>query len=495
MGQALYRKHRPKNLGEIVGQEHITRTLKQALKTGRISHAYLFTGPRGTGKTSIARILAHEINQLPYTDNSMHLDISDIDAASNRRIDEIRDLRDKVHVAPTSAKYKVYIIDEVHMLTREAFNALLKTLEEPPEHVVFILATTEVHKLPETIISRTQRYTFQPIDQALVIRQLADIAKKEKIDIDEAALAHIAQAGQGSLRDSTSLLDQAGSLPGHVDEAAIRNLLGIVPSAMLEQLVHAVASATSSKQVLGTAAMLYDQGFQAPQVSHQLISFLRQGLVDDSLRLPFDKTLAIIDALLTVPDAHDPERRLEIILLTHAVMLQANAPIAAEQPPATAKAVEAPPKPIAKPEQPKQEEPPKVPEPAQPAVKAQPTPKKSAVKPVAEGPLNDKAWAKVVDAVRTKYYTLYSVLKMAEPVFGGNELELGFDFAFHQKRINDVKNKAIISQLIFDITGQNVSITCVKRAAGSAKTKPIAAQDGAHASITDIFGGGELLKS
>ncbi len=146
-----------------MGQEHITTALNHALEKGMISHAYLFTGPRGVGKTSIARILAHEINGLPYDDDQTHLDIIEIDAASNRRIDEIRDLRDKVHVAPSSAKYKVYIIDEVHMLTKEAFNALLKTLEEPPAHVVFILATTEAHKLPETIISRTQRYAFKPV--------------------------------------------------------------------------------------------------------------------------------------------------------------------------------------------------------------------------------------------------------------------------------------------------------------------------------------------
>ncbi|HEX7963643.1 MAG TPA: AAA family ATPase, partial [Candidatus Saccharimonadales bacterium] len=143
MGQALYRAHRPKKLSEVVGQEHITGALTRALANGTVSHAYLFTGPRGVGKTTIARILAHEINGLPYDDESMHLDIIEIDAASNRRIDEIRDLRDKVHIAPTMAKYKVYIIDEVHMLTKEAFNALLKTLEEPPAHVVFILATTE----------------------------------------------------------------------------------------------------------------------------------------------------------------------------------------------------------------------------------------------------------------------------------------------------------------------------------------------------------------
>src|SRR6266498_3631 len=152
MGRALYRTYRSKKLAEIVGQEHITTALNHALEKGMISHAYLFTGPHGVGKTSIARILAHEINNLPYDDDSMHLDIIEIDAASNRRIDEIRDLRYKVQTAPTSAKYKVYIIDEVHMLIREAFNALLKTLEEPPVYVTFILATTEPHKVPQTII-------------------------------------------------------------------------------------------------------------------------------------------------------------------------------------------------------------------------------------------------------------------------------------------------------------------------------------------------------
>src|SRR6185312_9176361 len=170
MGQALYRKYRSKSFDDVVGQDHITKTLKNALSSGRISHAYLFTGPRGVGKTSVARILAHEVNDLSYNDESVHLDIIEIDAASNRRIDEIRDLREKVNIAPAAAKYKVYIIDEVHMLTREAFNALLKTLEEPPAHVIFILATTEAHKLPETIISRTQRFEFKPIGARQMVK-------------------------------------------------------------------------------------------------------------------------------------------------------------------------------------------------------------------------------------------------------------------------------------------------------------------------------------
>src|SRR5579872_6827852 len=191
MGQVLYRKYRSKKLSEIVGQEHITKTLNEALKKGTISHAYLFTGPRGVGKTSIARILAHEVNNLPYDEDVNNIDIIEIDAASNRRIDEIRDLREKVHIAPSSAKYKVYIIDEVHMLTKEAFNALLKTLEEPPEHVIFILATTEAHKLPETIVSRTQRYNFKPIDDKDIAGHLAMIAKREGIKAEPEALKAI----------------------------------------------------------------------------------------------------------------------------------------------------------------------------------------------------------------------------------------------------------------------------------------------------------------
>jgi DNA polymerase III subunit gamma/tau len=202
MGQALYRKYRSKSFDEVVGQDHITTTLKNALKAGKISHAYLFTGPKGVGKTSVARILAYAVNELPYDEQATHLDIIEIDAASNRRIDEIRELRERVHTAPSSATYKVYIIDEVHMLTKEAFNALLKTLEEPPAHAIFILATTEAHKLPDTIISRTQRFSFKPIEDAEVVTHLQTIAAKEKIVIDQPALQLIAKHGAGSFRDS-----------------------------------------------------------------------------------------------------------------------------------------------------------------------------------------------------------------------------------------------------------------------------------------------------
>ena len=207
MGVALYRKYRSRSLDDVVGQDHVTTLLKNALKSGQIGHAYLFTGPRGVGKTSIARILAHEINGLPYDNESNHLDIIEIDAASNNGVEDIRDLRERVQIAPVSAKKKVYIIDEVHMLSKQAFNALLKTLEEPPEHVVFILATTDIDKVPDTIISRTQRHTFRRASVPDIIANLNRIASKEGVNVDEDALQLVARHADGSFRDSVILFD------------------------------------------------------------------------------------------------------------------------------------------------------------------------------------------------------------------------------------------------------------------------------------------------
>ena len=243
MSQALYRKYRSKSLADVVGQDHITDILTRALKSGRIAHAYLFTGPRGVGKTSIARILAHEINQLPYDDESNHLDIIEIDAASNNGVEDVRDLREKVQIAPVSAAKKVYIIDEVHMLSKPAFNALLKTLEEPPEHIVFILATTDVEKLPATIISRTQRYGFRAITTEDAVKHLQHIAKEEKLKISEDALKLIAERGDGSFRDSISLLDQLSSLADDKDgitAALIESSLGLAPVTIIDSLLDAV---------------------------------------------------------------------------------------------------------------------------------------------------------------------------------------------------------------------------------------------------------------
>ena len=243
MSQAFYRKYRSKNLSEVVGQNHITEILEKSLAKGKISHAYLFTGPRGVGKTSIARILAHQINNLPYSEEDQHPDIIEIDAASNNGVDEIRNLREQIQVAPFSAKYRVYIIDEVHMLSKAAFNALLKTLEEPPEHAVFILATTDAHKIPATIISRTQQFVFHYISKSDIAKHLAFIAERENIKISPEALEIIAERGGGSFRDSISLLDQLSSISSEeITASQIEAILGLAPKKQITNLLEAYKS-------------------------------------------------------------------------------------------------------------------------------------------------------------------------------------------------------------------------------------------------------------
>lgn len=517
MGQALYRKYRSKKLSEVIGQEHITSTLEHALKTGKISHAYLFTGPRGVGKTSIARILAHEINQLPYTDDSIHLDIIEIDAASNRRIDEIRDLRDKVNIAPTSAKYKVYIIDEVHMLTKEAFNALLKTLEEPPAHVVFILATTEIQKLPETIISRTQRYTFKPVSQDKVVAHLKSIAKEEKIDVTDGALELIAAHGEGSFRDSISLLDQAGGHDGKVDESHIRTLLGIPPVESIKELAaqlrnhDAVAAVTIMEQ-------LCSQGFQPSQIAKHLGAVWRSQLVEDRQAATTD--FALLKKLLDVPAAQDPERYLEIVLLEYALAPQTAAAavqpvpqtptpsqrqIIKEVPVPKAPAVKEPPV-TAKSEQPK--EAPKEPQATESVQKAA-TAKTATPAPTAH--FDESVWPEMLAVLKKQYNTLYSIVRIATPVFTSEGLELGFSFAFHKKQVAEAKNKKIISDILKGLTGKTIIIECTVVKKESPVPNPAAAELVADqaitpvtpvttdkqdiSSISNIFGGAELLES
>lgn len=289
-----------------MGQSHITRILQRAIARGHIAHAYLLTGPRGVGKTSIARILAHEINGLPYTDESTHLDIIEIDAASNNSVEDIRDLRDKVQIAPTSSPKKIYIIDEVHMLSKSAFNALLKTLEEPPEHVVFILATTDADKLPATILSRVQRFNFRAISPRDAAKHLAFIAEQEKIAITPDALELIAEQGKGSFRDSISLLDQLRSLSDEtIDRAMVAEVLGLAQDELVEGLLAAYATAD-----IGRAARLIDEaeaaGTPAELLAEQLLGIARQRVVEDAALLP------LLDKLLAVPRAGWPR----IALLT-----------------------------------------------------------------------------------------------------------------------------------------------------------------------------------
>lgn len=238
--KALYRKYRPKSLAEVVGQEKVTKVLQNSLEKDRISHAYLFTGPRGTGKTSVARIFAHEINHFPYELEDSYVDIIEIDAASNTGVDNIRELREKATIAPTKGKYKVYIIDEVHMLSKSAFNALLKTLEEPPEHVVFLLATTDVQKVPTTITSRVQTLVFSLANKETMQSHLKKICDAENIKISDDAIEIIVRRGGGSFRDSLSLLDQIFSLASEteISKEIVEKSLGLPQDEMLSDLLN-----------------------------------------------------------------------------------------------------------------------------------------------------------------------------------------------------------------------------------------------------------------
>jgi DNA polymerase-3 subunit gamma/tau len=276
---ALYRKYRSADLDDIVGQEHITKTLSAAIKADKLSHAYLFTGPRGVGKTSVARILARTVNGIEPEDEVQNfLDIVEIDAASNRGIDEIRSLREKVAVAPAKLKYKVYIIDEAHMLTREAFNALLKTLEEPPAHVIFILATTEANKLPETIISRTQRYDFHAFNQEEIVGRLKHIAKTEKINITDSAIEQIAQVSGGGMRDAIGLLDQLAALETQIDEQTTSQFLGLANNADVLQILQTCKSGKSAKAIEDFKQIL-DSGVSAIELLFQLQNVARAELL------------------------------------------------------------------------------------------------------------------------------------------------------------------------------------------------------------------------
>jgi DNA polymerase-3 subunit gamma/tau len=497
---ALYRKYRSKSLSEIIGQDHITKTLSNAIKNNRISHAYLFTGPRGTGKTSIARILAHEINKIPYNDESTHLDIIEIDAASNRRIDDIRDLREKVKIAPLSVEYKVYIIDEVHMLTNESFNALLKTLEEPPAHVIFILATTEVHKLPATIISRTQRHSFKSVPTEMLSRHLKNIAEAEGIKITDEALNLLATHGNGSVRDSISLLDQLSNQISEVDEKTVELLVGAAPKKQLSDLLTAVNSGNYS-EVLKLTSNLIESGINPSGIANQLALVIRDNAKRDSVD---NSQIDLLYNLLLVHGSTFPQLTLESTLLKAANQNSDSLTVVATDT-KHIKTAQAKAEPI-----------------KASTVAAEISPQKELKSKVTKGPKDvpnaetrhakskeipadfkiEDSWQEILDEIKTQNNSLYTVLRLAKYQIKGDTLLLEFNFPFHKKRVDDFKNMNTLSQVISKTTGLELGIEAVVN-----KTADVSTESGsdtkkdqsedAHASVIDnvrdIMGGGEIV--
>ena len=504
MSKALYRTYRSKSLSEVVGQSHVTDILARAIAAGRISHAYLLTGPKGVGKTSIARILAHEINGLPYEDDSSHLDIIEIDAASNNGVEDVRDLREKVQIAPTSAKHKVYIIDEVHMLSKAAFNALLKTLEEPPEHVVFILATTDVDKLPATIISRTQRFSFRSISTADAVKHLRHIADSEKIKIDDDALQLIAERGDGSFRDSISLLDQLSSLTDSktgITTELIEASIDLAPKKMIDQLIETVESHDIPALVAALDGA-FDQGISGGVLASQLTQRVREMVVEKPQLLP------LLDSLLDVAKSPQPNLKLLSVLGTAATPKQVTKTVALAAPvlevSATIEELEKQAtrkKPIEKPA----------------TMKVEETTLETSMTPLHEGDAPDRAGlapqatseagpverlpnanggvladqsttelfdpAKLIEYTREHYVAVYSVLSKCTFELDGNMLTIYAGNKFYKKKLDDTKYAPILSQSLETLGYKDLEIHTIPTAHPPSDEQAFA--------VAAIMGGGE----
>ncbi|MBO5929149.1 MAG: DNA polymerase III subunit gamma/tau [Clostridia bacterium] len=490
MYQVLYRKWRPQTLSEVYGQPAVTTALKNELRLNRLAHAYLFTGSRGTGKTSCAKILAKAVNCLNPQDGDpcnecencrgidagTILDVTEIDAASNNGVDNIRDLRDEVNFAPAIAKYRVYIIDEVHMLSSGAFNALLKTLEEPPEHVIFILATTEVHKLPATILSRCQRFDFGRIAVEDIAARLHYVAEQEGFTLADDAARLIARLADGGMRDALSLLDQCLSRSHEITVDVVTEATGMAGREYLFRLVAAIRNHDTAT-ALDLLNTLYDGSKDMERLCVELIDCYRNILILKSVKkadelvpvsaaemeelraeaaaVSLEMLLHIMDVLQRTLDRlkGGVSRRVEMetmllrlcdptldttleALLRRIERLEAGAPVAAVAP----VKVETPKTPAPKPEAPKAE-----PKPAPPAESA------SAVRPCDN-------WAEILEQIAKQSPPLYGVLMDSTAMCGGEELIIVTDNELFGTLVHQDSNKTVLMQAVQAVMGRPMRI-------------------------------------
>ena len=502
----LYRRWRSRTFAEIIGQDHVTHTLLNALRAGRIAHAYLFSGPRGTGKTTTARVLAKAVNCLDPREGepcnqcaictsmneSRALDLIEIDAASNRGIDEMRDLRDKIGFSPSECRFKVYVIDEVHMLTNEAFNALLKTLEEPPPHAIFVLATTEPHKIPLTVLSRCQRFDFRRVTLADLQRKLRTIAASENIRIDPAALEAIARYATGSFRDAESLLDQLVSSGAEtVTLEDLRRVLGSAPEELLASIIRAVAERDAGA-ALRLVNEALDQGAEPRQLTRELLEWLRVLILvkngaADLAAIPAEA----LPKWQAQADAVSPRYLLDVIRLVSQAGNQLKAGIHGQLPLELA-LVEAvltadheeqlvEPAPRANPSRrefrvpvpDEQSAPPlRTVDATQDSPSTEPTnsvaadsPQPAVQQPEIEGDLSlswlQVNWGRLLQGVRTRSRPVEALLKSCEPLAVDDDVVvLGFYHAFHKDRVSEEKSRRVVEDALQELRGRHHRIQC-----------------------------------
>ena len=486
--KALYRRYRPKSLEEVIGQPQITDILKKSLASGKIAHSYLFVGPRGCGKTSVARILAHEINQFPYALADDYLDIIEIDAASNTGVDNIRDLREKAIIAPAKGKYKIYIIDEVHMLSKSAFNALLKTLEEPPEHVIFIMATTDAHKVPVTITSRSQVFTFKLADPSTMFEHLKKIAKTEKIQIADDALKIIVKRGGGSFRDSLSLLDQISTISdSEITAEIVNSALGLPQEDIIQSLLAAFQSGNLDT-VRVTLQNLYDANIKAESIADSLIT--------EIIANPNAVFLPLLDQLIEVQRSPYPQVKLLLALASQAkavsyepvvtvapapqvVTAPAPAPAPTPTPAPAPTPTSAPaPAPAAKPE-PKAEPEAKAEAAAEPAAEVPAAKPAPVVTQIASGTPDPELWQKILEYAHEKYLSIHKYLVDSDYLVDNNQLMIYAKKKFAKTQLD--KKKAALTAILPD--GMTIEV----------KAETLA-KDETIADIAAIMGGGEEVQ-
>jgi DNA polymerase-3 subunit gamma/tau len=522
--QALYRRWRSRTFAEILGQDHITDTLLNALRAGRIAHAYLFSGPRGTGKTTTARVLAKAVNCLDPQDGEpcnqcaicrslnegRALDLIEIDAASNRGIDEIRDLREKIAFSPNECRYKVYVVDEVHMLTNEAFNALLKTLEEPPPHAIFVLATTAPHKIPTTVLSRCQRFDFRRVTLPHLKHKLQLICAQESVQIQPAALDAIARYAAGSFRDAESLLDQLisyGAEEIKLDD--VRRVLGSAPEEVISAIVDSVVKGDSGAG-LSLINEALDSGVEPRQLTHEILEHLRavlllknggadllsvtpevlQEMTAQAERFPLPRLLrtvrlfneasnnlktglhsqlplelALVEATLTNGQASEPGPGADAAPQPEPVPQSppASPPVVSGEDTqakegGTGSADVVPSSQAGAPQALQQATPPPAEASAGAADKGAPPP--AGIPEFTRSWLQEN-WGSFLQAIRPRNRAVEALLKSCEPMaVQGDRVTLGFYHSFHREKTNEDRNRQVIEETLSELAGRPVRVKC-----------------------------------